>query len=395
MNPILTRRLWLRSAASTAFVAATAPWSSLSFAGAGSPSGNRMVFVILRGGMDGLYAVPALGDPAFASARGELGEYPSPPLALDATFSLHPALLGLHAMYRAQELAVVHAVGMPYHERSHFDAQQVLESGGDRPYQYKDGWLGRALESTRQKGLAVDTAVPLALRGLTQVDTWAPSRLPDPSNDLLQRLGKLYEGDADLGEALARARGMRSGDAMAGDGGGASFVELCSRAADFLALPQGPQAAVLELGRWDTHADQGGPHSKLAENLKILDSGLAALKTGLSAPASRGSWGRTVVVVSTEFGRTVEINGTRGTDHGTGGAGFVLGGAVRGGRVVADWPGLAKAQRFEGRDLKVTTDWRAVWKGVLGEHLGVTEANLNQKIFPGTQSLKGLSLLKA
>ena len=399
MNTSLTRRSWLRSAASASLaVAAASPWSSLSFAGVGANDGNRLVFVILRGGMDGLFAVPALGDPAFGPARGVLAQFPSTPLPLEGPFALHPALTQLHAMYGSKELAVLHAVGLPYHERSHFDGQQVLESGGERPYQYKDGWLGRALESGHQKGLAVNTAVPLVLRGASQVDTWAPSRLPDPSSDLLVRLGKMYEQDAALGPALQRARGLRDGDSMAGENAaesGANFAALCTRAAEFLALPQGPQAAVLEMGRWDSHAEEGGVHGKLSDNLRILDTGLAALRAGLTAPTARNTWGRTVVIVATEFGRTVEINGTRGTDHGSGGAGFVLGGAVRGGRVVADWPGLAKAQRFEGRDLKVTTDWRAVWKGVLGEHLKISDAALSQKVFPGTQGMKGLSLLRA
>ena len=180
-----------------------------------------------------------------------------------------------------------------------------------------------------------------------------------------------------------------------GNGGGArsgNFVLLAQRAAEFLAQPDGPQAAVLDLGGWDTHANQANPNGPLANNLRQLDAGLAALREGLVAS---GTWNRTVVVVATEFGREVAVNGTLGTDHGTGGAAFVLGGAVQGGRVIADWPGLAKRDRYEGRDLKITTDLRAVLKGVLADHLKMPASHLNSAVFPGSEAVKPLALLKA
>jgi uncharacterized protein (DUF1501 family) len=378
---------------------ALGPWSTLSFAGAAG-SDRRFVFVILRGGLDGLSAVPAIGDPGFAPARGALAQFGAAPLALDGTFALHPNLAALHAMYGRGELAVVHAVGLPYRERSHFDAQQVLESGGARPYELSTGWLGRALARTQAKSIALNTAVPLVLRGPGIVDTWAPSALPEPGADLVARLGRMYANDPALATALERAKAlhldgampadMAAGNAMATSRSG-SFTVLATRAAEFLAQPAGPQAAVLEVSGWDTHANQANPNGPLANALHQLDTGLAALREGLSPG---GTWDRTVVVVATEFGREVAINGTLGTDHGTGAAAFVLGGAVKGGRVVADWPGLARRDLNEGRDLKITTDLRAVLKGLLSDHLRLATRDLNDTVFPGSAALRPLALLK-
>ncbi len=182
---------------------------------------------------------------------------------------------------------------------------------------------------------------------------------------------------------------------MAGAPAGAArpstFAVLARRAAEFLGQPVGPQAAVLELGGWDTHANQANPNGALANALRQLDAGLAALRTGL---VQADAWSRTVVVVATEFGREVAVNGTLGTDHGTGGAAFVLGGAVHGGRVVGDWPGLARARRFEGRDLRITTDLRAVLKGVLGDHLHVASRTLDVDVFPASESVRPIALLR-
>ena len=377
-------------------------WSTLSFSASGNASANRFVFVVLRGGLDGLSAVPAIGDPEFAAARGALAQFGAAPLTLDSTFALHPNLAQLHALFGRGELAIVHATGLPYRERSHFDAQQVLESGGVRPYELTTGWLGRALAPNAAKSIALNTAVPLVLRGPGVVDTWAPSALPDPSADLVARLERIYGNDPALATALQRAKALHLDGMMPADMAGAidptmagrngNFTLLATRAAEFLAQPNGPQAAVLELGGFDSHANQANPNGALSNTLRQLDAGLAALREGLLAS---GTWNRTVVVAATEFGREVAINGTQGTDHGTGGAAFVLGGAVKGGRVIADWPGLAKRERFEGRDLRITTDLRAVLRGVLADHLSVATRSLNTDVFPGSEAVKPLGLLKA
>ena len=423
--PELNRRQWLGAMAASAAVSS----ARLSWAGSADPRQGRVVFIILRGGLDGLFAVPATGDPAFAAARERFTEQAGAALPLDATFGLHPALAQMHTLYRGGELLVVHATGLAYHQRSHFDAQQVLESGGEQPGQLRDGWLGRALAATRRTGLAMTTAVPLVLRGWSAVDTWAPSRLPSPTDDLLTRLQRLYADDAALAHALGRAKGVQTEVAAAasvasdepadmdmsmapgaaagqGPGKGAGkgavkkgpagdFVSLCQAAGALMARPEGPQVVVLDVSGWDSHAEQAAPNGVLTRRLGELDQGLAALRAALTGPSAGDAWQRTAVVVATEFGRTVEINGTRGTDHGTGGAAWVLGGRVQGGRVLADWPGLSPAQRFEGRDLHITMDIRAVLKGVLGPQLGLSERVLADQVFPGSAALKPVSLWRA
>ena len=392
MNLLTRRHLLLGTAALASPIslalAATAPNAH--------PDDARFVFVLLRGGLDGLGAVPAIGDADFAAARGPLANFGAAPLALEGTpFALHPSLEALHGLYRSGELAVVHATGLPYRDRSHFDAQQVLESGGSKPYELASGWLGRALAAHGNRaGLALTTAVPLVLRGSERIDTWAPSALPEPTPDLLARLEFLYAGDAALGPALARAKALREQPGMTqrpdAGGGRAAAVALARKAGELIGAAQGPRVAVLEMGGWDTHLNQAAPAGALANNLRTLDAALAALRESLGT-----AWSRTVVVVATEFGREVAVNGTQGTDHGTGGAAFVLGGAVQGGRVLGDWPGLARAQRFEGRDLRITTDLRSVLKGVLGDHLRVPNAVIEQTVFPNSAAVRPASLLRS
>ena len=417
---MLNRRHLLGSLASLA----GAPLAALSLPALAAPArgahaANRFVLVVLRGGLDGLAAVPAPGDPQFEPARGVLARDATPALPLTGPFALHPALAQLHAMYGQGEALIVHATGLHYRERSHFDAQQVLESGGARPFELDTGWLARALASDARRAIALNTTVPLVLRGPGDVDTWAPSAGAEPTPDLVARLERLYHEDRVLGPALARARGLRQEANMplgpmggagamgnpagmgaqpsAGGPAGAAgrpAVALARRAAEFLVRPGGPQAAVLELGGWDTHANQAEPNGALANGLRMLDASLGAMREVLSAPTADGAWGRTVVVVVTEFGRQVAANGTMGTDHGSGGAAFVLGGAVAGSRVLADWPGLSPRERFEGRDLRTTTDLRAVFRSVLGDHLGVSTAALDRQVFPGTTSALRLDLLR-
>lgn len=401
-----TRRHLLRAALAGM---ALAPWARLSLAAAGAAkpdTGNRFVMLILRGGMCGLTAVPALGDPAFADARGALATWVGEPLPLDATFALNPLLPQLHALYARREVAVLHAVGLPYRERSHFDAQQVLESGGTRPYELSTGWLGRALAITAAaspiKAVALETAVPLVLRGPAEVDTWAPSALPEPSADLVARLESMYRNDPVLAQALMRARDLRAQPGMAANpqamddarkaGPGPSrgaAVTLARKAAEF--LQHDSQVAVMEMGGWDSHANQAAPNGALSNNLRLLDATLAALHQGLQAG---GTWGRTVLLVASEFGREVAINGTQGTDHGTGGAALLLGGAVKGGQVLADWPGLARKDRFEGRDLRITTDLRQVLRPILAQHLQVPRKALDGWVLPGSAGLPALDVLR-
>ena len=398
---MVSRRTLLRT---TAQLTLLAPFARRAHA-APNPDA-RFVLVILRGGLDGLAAVPPYGEPQYAALRGDLalarpgGEDGA--LELDGLFGLHPALTNLHALYRARELAVLHAVATPYRERSHFDAQKVLEAGGAVPSTADGGWLNRALTARAAAGdprqaVALADSVPLVLRGEFAVSSWAPSRLPHTDDDTLERVRELYEAAeptlaARLRTALA-ARAVAGGAGIAGrmrGGVGPQVEPLAAAAARFLAAADGPRMAVIDVGGWDTHANQGGAQGTLAFRLRALDAGLQTLRTELGAV-----WAQTSVLVVTEFGRTVAVNGTRGTDHGTAGCAFLLGGCVDGGRVLADWPGLSVRDLHEGRDLRATLDLRAVAKSVLAKQFGLSAATLERTVFPDSAGVAPLDDLFA
>ena len=348
---------------------------------------KRLLVVILRGGMDGLGAMPAIGDPTYAGVRGRLAVERSAALSLDGTFALHPNLVKMHRLYGAGELLPIHACATGYRERSHFDAQNVLETGGARPFARTEGWLNKALgalpHSRPEMGMALSAQAPLILRGPTAVSTWSPSALPDVDTDTMQRMLSLYEArDASLANALqsamaSNAVAMDAGAAEMNGAGPRNITPIAQIAARFLKDENGPIAAVMDVGGWDTHANQGLEQGALARGLTALDNGLDAFKTEMG-PA----WRNTVVIIATEFGRTVAPNGANGTDHGTAGAAFLAGGAVQGGRVLAYWPGLARSALYEERDLRPTTDLRAVFKGVLADHLRVSTGALERDAFP-------------
>ena len=369
---LITRRTLLGRAALTGVVAVT---PRLAFAAA--PGDARFVFVILRGAMDGMTAVMPVGDPHYAALRGALAVPNGAPVRLDATFALHPAMARFAAMYADRQALVVHAVASPYRERSHFDAQNVLETGGTAAYALKDGWLNRLVAAlpAGDPAIAISATVPMALRGRAPVTSYAPSALPEANDDLLHRVNALYEHDPLLHPLWAEAMDART--LAQGDGGTAQAnpAALGKLAAEFLAKPAGPRIAVIELLGWDTHAQQAG---RLATQLKQLDAVFGALKDGLGA-----AWAHTTVLAATEFGRTAAVNGTGGTDHGTGGAAFLCGGAVAGGRVIADWPGLAASQLYENRDLRPTTDLRSVMLGAAASSFGVDPARLSAALFAG------------
>ncbi len=362
---------------------------------------RRLVFVFLRGGLDGLSAVPAYGDPDFAGKRGELA-IASPgssggALKLDGLFGLSPFLVEMHKLYQAKELAVLHAVASPYRERSHFDAQNLLENGTTKPFGRESGWLNVALaQRDGMSGLALGPNVPLVLRGPARVSSWSPSVLPAPDPDLLDRLAALYRDDPLLAKPFAAAReaqGLMEGEKGRGGMGRVgpqAAAQLVKAAGTFLAKADGPRVATIDVGGWDTHANQIGEFSPLTRNLRALDRGLLTLKETLGP-----IWKQTAVLIVTEFGRTVAINGSRGTDHGTAGVAFVAGGAVRGGRVIADWPGLSDRALHEGRDLKPTLDLRALFKAALAAQLGVGEAALETKVFPDSRGVKPIEGLFA
>ncbi|MBW8754387.1 MAG: DUF1501 domain-containing protein [Sphingomonadales bacterium] len=354
------------------------------------PGERRFVFVIQRGAADALSTVIPYGDPDYAKQRGALAIDGSTGIKLDGLFALHPSLVETGKMYAAGQALFVHAVASPYRDRSHFDGQNVLETGGAQPYAVKDGWLNRVVSlmpRSADAAVAIAPTVPLALRGPSAVNSYAPSALPQASDDLLARVTQLYAGDAQLHALWAEAMETR---AMAGDGAGPKQdpASLGKLAATFLAKPGGPRIAMIETGGWDTHS---GQNPRLAFQLKGLDALLAALRDGLGT-----AWADTTVLVATEFGRTVAVNGTGGTDHGTASAAMLVGGAVAGKRVIADWPGLGGSALYEGRDLKPTAEMDALIAGVMAESFQLDREKVVRALFPNAAPLTNMqSLLRA
>jgi uncharacterized protein (DUF1501 family) len=384
--------------------ASFAAWAYLpKFARAADGRDPRLVVIILRGALDGLATVAPVGDPDYAALHESIAltsDGPHAATMLDSFFALHPSMPEFARMYRDKHAAIIHAVSTPYRDRSHFDGQDVLESGFPGPGRVQSGWLNRALETLPRgervmSALAVGPTTPLVLRGAAPTVGWAPVALPQADDDTAVRLVELYRHrDAQLASALSQglqlekvAAGTQTEDMRPKPG--VNNMRLVARgAAKLMVADDGPRIAALAFDGWDTHANEGGPVGRLAFLLSGLDGALAEFESGLGE-----RWRDTVVVVATEFGRTARINGTDGTDHGTGTIALLAGGAVKGGRVIADWPTLKASSLYQGRDLAPTTDLRAVIKGVLADHLGIGDNALASTVFPDSgavRPMKGL-----
>ena len=380
----------------------------------------RFLTIVLRGAVDGLAVVAPVGDPDWPKLRGDKGlavEGPTPALSLDGFFALNPAMPHLHRLYQAGQATIVHAVATPYRERSHFDGQDVLESGQAKPGAVDTGWLNRALAALEpgervgtpgRQAFAVGPIAPLVVRGRAPVLAWVPPRLPPVGDDTTMRLLDLYNHtDPALARALeeriglaavARAGGMTSeldDDRPAVQIGGIEqvrkyFADAAGAAAKFLARTDGPRVGALALDGWDTHVNEGVLKGRLANLLGALDGAIAEIETNMG-----DAWRETVVVLITEFGRTARINGNDGTDHGTATVAILAGGALKGGRVLANWPGLKDADLYEHRDLRATTDLRAVLKGLLKDHLLVADRALAANVFPDSGTVEPLAGLLA
>ncbi|HEU4691869.1 MAG TPA: DUF1501 domain-containing protein [Vicinamibacterales bacterium] len=356
---------------------------------------RRLVFVLLRGGFDGLAAVVPSGDPDYRALRGTFAFNESELTPLDDTFGLAPGLSPLRPLWESNELAVVHAMAIPHRTRSHFDGQAVLETGLDRPVGSSDGWLNRLLQvmSGRRSGIAIAAGMPLSLTGSYQVESWSPTQLGSVDEAFLERLAVLYRADERLHnrfESALQQQDLVGEEPMArGPARRGAVTPLMQAAAKILRQDQGPNIAAMEFSGWDTHANQGLAGGALDRLLGQLAEGLVAFRTEMG-----GAWQNTTVVVMTEFGRTARPNGTRGTDHGTAGAGFVLGPSLSRAQVIADWPGLAQGALFEGRDLKPTVDTRAVLKAVVGGAFDMTSAQL-ERVFPNSSGVRAVPTLIA
>lgn len=389
-SPVLSRRAMLGASG------ALFSWAFMPrFAVAAGARDIRFVCIVLRGALDGMAAVPPVGDPDYAALRGRLAlsvTGTNPALPLDGFFALHPAMPNFERLYRAGQASVIHAASTGYRGRSHFDGQDILESGQPGPGLVESGWLNRVVATlpagdsvTRSGMLAVGTSVPLVMRGPAPVLGWTPAMLPPADDDLADRVASLYaHSDPALHDALVE--GLKTEDLIAAGGdpirqkgsrAAASMSQLASGAARLLAQDDGPRIAGLAFDGWDTHANEGSVRGQLPDRLAGLDEALQVFATTLGP-----KWKDTAIMVVTEFGRTARVNGTQGTDHGTGTVIFLAGGAIRGGRVIADWPGLTQEALYEGRDLRPTTDVRSVAKGLLSDLYGVSAPSLMQVVFP-------------
>jgi len=403
--------------------ASLALWGLLPRSAIAGTRDPRLLAMVLRGGLDGLAMVAPVGDPDYPRLRKALALTTSGEgagLPLDSFFVLNASMPYLHGLYQKREALVVHATATPYRGRSHFDGQDVLESGLGGVGRIDDGWLNRAIAGlasagrANPKGLAMGAVVPLVMRGNAPVLSWIPNAYNIPLRDsTVARLMDLYgQTDPKLAKAFADgmainrlgaaggmaapARPAAAAPAAQGDGMGAmmapaqaqpagarpfrDFIETAETAAKFLAAADGPRIGALSYNGWDTHANEGSIKGQLANRLAGLDAAIKAFAEGMG-PA----WKDTAVLIVTEFGRTAHVNGTDGTDHGTATCALLLGGAVKGGRVLADWPGLADPKLHEGRDLKPTGDLRALLKGVLRDHLGIPAGALAQTVFPDSR----------
>ncbi len=379
-------------------------------------AGRKMVVVICRGGMDGLSVAPPVGDPAYAALRGDLALKPEQTLKLDATFSLHPELTSVHRLALQGQARIAPAIATPDRARSHFEAQDVLETGEAHVYGSDTGWLNRTLEvlspARRVEGLSVGPTAPLILRGKIQAASWSPGKGVDETARLPTLLQDLYHSDPLMGPAFARgletetmAQAARAAQtrkaaktppmaaqapmspAPAADRNGRQGRDaaqtLGATLAGFMIQPNGPQITALSLDGFDTHAGQTG---QIATRLTYLDAVLEGISSGLG-----DQWKNTVVLVVTEFGRTAKANGTGGTDHGTGSTALILGGGLKAGGIIGDWPTLSETALFENRDLTPTLDMRGLFKGVLADHMGVDRAVLETQVFPDSAEAKPVS----
>jgi uncharacterized protein (DUF1501 family) len=360
---------------------------------------KKLVIIIARGAMDGLSVSPPTGDRDYYGLRGDIAIKPDEALKLNADFGLHPKLTAIHALAVKGQARIAPAVATPDRARSHFEAQDVLESGSAQVYASSSGWLNRTLTAMgahHVEALSVGSQAPLILRGPVQAATWSPGRV-SKGERLPMLLADLYRNDPLLSKALASGletkamaeaataaeSSMSAAPALVQGAQATDASRQTGRTvAGFMTQPGGPQIVALSLDGWDTHASQGGAEGQLANRLANLDATVDGLVQGLGP-----EWANTVVVVCTEFGRTARINGTRGTDHGTASTALVLGGGMKAGGIIGDWPTLQTIKLFENRDLAPTMDMRGLFKGVLASHFALDRRALDTIVFPDTATI--------
>lgn len=364
---MITRRLFLKT--STASLAL----AGLPISGYTSdlPAGN-IVVIILEGGLDGLTAVAPIGDPELERQREVLLSHN--PIQLNPFFALHPSLGGYAGMLADGDATIVHATNFPYVKRSHFEGQNVIESGNLVPFSDRTGWLGRALDLAQMPGRALSIDMPLIIRGSTQLDNYYPASLTgsaDPDVGLTELLMQGRDTASARSFERVASKYTTPPKFVARD-----HVSLAKYAGQKLQEPEGPSAAVFRVQEFDTHANQGADDGQHSRQLTELDDIFLGLKAGLGEV-----WHETVILTVTEFGRTVKVNGTVGTDHGYGSAGLLAGGMLKQGQVITQWPGLGNKDLFEGRDLQATIDYRSVCAACIEKAYGLDHDRIADQVF--------------
>ena len=351
---------------------------------------KKLIFVLQRGAVDALSLIAPVGDPAFESQRGILARHFDGAPRIGSDWAFHPKLANIAGLFRKGECLVHQAVATSYRKRSHFDAQNVLETGGTRPNEFRSGWLNRALPllpATNTKALALASSIPLALRGSAPVASYAPSGVPEANEDLMRRVSKMYADDDQLHGLWESALSVRD---IADDEGLRNLrnaEKAGTLAASLMNGRSGANVLMIELDGWDSHAGQNNQLERMFGN---FDAMIGALRKGLGK-----EWRKTLMIVATEFGRTVKPNPSNGTDHGTASAALLMGGTVRGGRVLGDWPGLADNQLYEGRDLRPTASLEALLAGALADQFGLVPSVTAKAMFPSRSVTPMQDLLRS
>ena len=332
------------------------------------PPGN-IIAIFLEGGMDGLACVPPIGDPSFEKRRSKI--LSSNNIEITDFFALHPSMRNFGNMLRQNDAAIVHATSIPYIKRSHFEGQNVAQTGMDTPYASKSGWLGRAAEMAGLAGRALSLDTPLLIRGTKEIDNFFPAHLDlsvAPSKSLLSILSDAHDGEfqQSFEKLMVSGSSSRFGSARRG------AIELAQHIGEAMQDEEGPRIAVIRVDDFDTHAGQG----TLTRQLRAVDDIFGSLKKSLGS-----AWDRSIVLTITEFGRTVSQNGSAGTDHGYGTAGLLAGGLLPRSSVLANWPGLNHKNLFEKRDLYATLDYRSVCAACIEAAFGLPHDQIASEIF--------------
>jgi len=337
---------------------------------------KNLIIISLRGGMDGLSAVPVIGDKNLQKKRKKL--ILEETLKLDSDFALHPKLHVFHKLWKNNQAAIVHATSIPYTGRSHFDGQNLMESGGVVPYKEKTGWLGRGMFSAGYvgEGLALALPMPLLLRGVPLNDNYYPAKGKMPPDYVLDTLFSAYKENGDINLEMVIDIIRKRPVSMMTAGSSRNNKSLARQTAILLRNKHGPSVAVFELGGFDTHAAQGTVDGLLADQLEDINSIVKILAENLG-----DAFNNTLILTLTEFGRTIKQNGGNGTEHGWGGDILMAGGLIKKSQAYTDWPGLKKKQLFEGRDLMATLDSRAVYNAAMSVCFDTDFEQLRRDVF--------------